>query len=230
MKILLINLSGYTIVSVGLRTISSCLKASGHQVTMLFIPFHRGGHEEFQFTANKVNKFSESITDFASKGGFDLIGLSLTTNFFLPAAAISDTIKKSNPMVPIIWGGPHPTVFPEMCLKHADMVCLGEGEEAIVELAANIESGKSNHNIKNIWLKDGDNIIKNDIRNLIENIDKLPFQDFNISTHYIVNNGSIVKMTDELLYKYMPRWRTGGSFGYLTMITRGCPFRLHLLL
>jgi radical SAM superfamily enzyme YgiQ (UPF0313 family) len=224
MKILLVHLSGYTIVSVGLRTISACLKGRGHQVTILFIPFHKGGYEKFQFKEEEVNKLAKNITDFVAKGSFDLVGFSLTTNFFTPAAIISDAIKKENPKLPIIWGGVHPTVLPEMCLKHADMVCLGEGEEAMLELVENMESGKAYFNTKNICLKNGSNIIKNDVRNFIEDLNTLPFQDFDINTHYIMKNKDIFKMTEELLYEYMPRWRTGASFGYLTMITRGCPY------
>jgi len=223
-RILLIHLTGYTIVSIGLRTISACLKARGHQVSLLFIPFHKGGYEKFQFTEEKVNKLTKNITDFITKESFDLVGFSLTTNFFIPAAIISDAIKKENPKLPIIWGGVHPTIFPEMCLKHADMVCLGEGEEAMLELVENMESGKPCFSTQNIWFKNGNAIIKNDIRNLIEDLDTLPFQDFDINTHYILKNKNIFKMTEELLYEYMPQWRIGASFGYLTMITRGCPY------
>jgi len=224
MKILLIHLSGYTIVSIGLRTISACLKARGHQVSLLFIPFHKGGYEKFKFTEGKINRLANNITDFVVKGSFDLIGFSLTTNFFIPAAILSDAIKKENTKLPIIWGGVHPTVFPEMCLEHADMVCLGEGEEAMLELVENMELGKPCFNTQNIWFRNGGDIIKNDIRNLIEDLNTLPSQDFDISTHYIIKNKSISKMTEELLYEYMPHWRIGSSSGYLTMITRGCPY------
>jgi len=145
MKILLIHLGGYTIVSIGLRTISACLKVRGHQVNLLFIPFHKGLFEKFQFNEQKINRLSKDtkdITDFILKESFDLIGFSLTTDFFTPAAIISEAIKKENPKLPIIWGGVHPTIFPEMCLKYADMVCLGEGEEA---MPANLQSPRRQH-------------------------------------------------------------------------------------
>ena len=224
MKILLVHLSGYTIVSIGLRTISACLKARGHQVSVLFIPFHKGLFEKFQFNGEKVNSLAKDITDFILKEFFDLIGFSLTTNFFIPAVIITEAIRKENPDLPVIWGGVHPTVFPETCLKYVDMVCLGEGEEAMLELVEKIESGKSYFDIRNIWFRKGNDIIKNDIRNLIEDLNVLPFQDFDINTHYIVRDGHIVKMTEDLLYEYMPKWRTETSNGYLAMITRGCPY------
>ena len=34
----------------------------------------------------------------------------------------------------LLWGGIHPTIRAEESLDHADMVCIGEGEETIVEL------------------------------------------------------------------------------------------------
>lgn len=224
MKILLVHLCGYTIVSFGLRILSACLKERRHQVTLLFIPFHKDAYKEFKFDEKNVNSLAKKTTDFIQDQSFDLIGFSLTTSFFNPAVVITDAIKKENPNLPIIWGGVHPTIFPEECLNHADMVCLGEGEEAMLELVENLESGKPSFNIKNIWFKNGKDIIKNDVRNLIEDLDTLPFQDFDINTHYIAKNNDIVKMTNELLYEYMPQWRTGASVGYVTMITRGCPY------
>ena len=104
------------------------------------------------------------------------------------------------------------------------MVCLGEGEEAMLELVENMESGKSYFNTRNIWFRKGSDIVKNDPRNLIEDLDTLPFQDFDINTHYIVKNSHIVKMTEDLLYDYMPIWRPETSVGYFAMVTRGCPY------
>ncbi|MBF0473301.1 MAG: cobalamin B12-binding domain-containing protein [Nitrospirae bacterium] len=47
-------------------------------------------------------------------------------------------VRNINPNIPLVWGGLHPTVLPEETLstsKYADIVCIGEGEITIVELA-----------------------------------------------------------------------------------------------
>lgn len=36
-----------------------------------------------------------------------------------------------SPKTPIIWGGIHPTIRPDECFEYADMVCVGDGEDAL---------------------------------------------------------------------------------------------------
>ncbi len=55
--------------------------------------------------------------------------------------------------VPIIWGGAGPTLEPDWCLEHADMVCIGEGEELIVELANRLDAGADYADIPGLWLQ-----------------------------------------------------------------------------
>lgn len=45
--------------------------------------------------------------------------------------------------IPIVWGGPHPTLLPEQTLESgwADVVCVGEGDETIFKLACVLEKG-----------------------------------------------------------------------------------------
>lgn len=51
---------------------------------------------------------------------------------------LTEELKKMK--IPIIWGGVHPIIAPEECLKHVDMVCAGEGECAIIELTTKMEN------------------------------------------------------------------------------------------
>jgi anaerobic magnesium-protoporphyrin IX monomethyl ester cyclase len=80
--------------------------------------------------------------------------------------------------IPIIFGGPYVTFHPELIEESGvDIVGLGEGEESVVELAKCIEKGKLDYSIKGLWFKKGKKIIKNKLRNLILNLDRLPFPD-----------------------------------------------------
>jgi radical SAM superfamily enzyme YgiQ (UPF0313 family) len=47
----------------------------------------------------------------------------------------SKEIKKMNK--PVVWGGKHPTILPEITLKDdfIDIICMGEGEETIISIA-----------------------------------------------------------------------------------------------
>ena len=64
-----------------------------------------------------------------------VIGLRVLTGPGIPRALlISEIGKKLN--IPIIWGGPHPTILPEQTLENEniDAVCIGEGENTLQDL------------------------------------------------------------------------------------------------
>ncbi|MDD5086260.1 MAG: radical SAM protein, partial [Candidatus Nanoarchaeia archaeon] len=82
---------------------------------------------------------------------------------------------KSICKVPIIFGGIHVTSCPEEVIKNdfVDYAVLGEGEQAVVDLVENPKKTS----IKNTWVKKNGKIIKNPLRNLLANLDELPFPD-----------------------------------------------------
>ena len=204
MKIILI--SPYAdIHSLGIRILSACLKREKYDVQLIFLP--RKFTERYE--ENTLNNIVE-----ISKGA-DLIGISLMTNFFDNAVQLTQKLKHLN--IPILWGGIHPTIRPLECLDYADMVCVGEGEEATVELARKMEKGQDYRNVQGMWFKDGNNIIKNKIRPLIQDLDSIPFQDYDYETHYVLDDKGINRMNKDLLKKYLDE-------DYLTIATRGCPF------
>ena len=67
----------------------------------------------------------------------DLICFSVMTMQISQALELSALAKKINPRCQIIWGGAHPTFFPEQTVKHEliDAVVIGDGEYAILDLA-----------------------------------------------------------------------------------------------
>ena len=205
MKIVL--LSPYPdILAFGVRILSACLKRAGHNVKLVFLPRNFLKRYEEQ-TLNDVVDITKDA---------DLIGISVMTNFFDNVIQITQAIK-AHSNAPVVWGGIHVTVRPEECLNYADMVCVGEGEETLLELATSMERGEGLRSIKGIWFKDNGEIVKNELRPLIQNLDSLPFPDFDYDTHFILSDGKVQRMNEELLKVYL----TGI---YLTMPTRGCPF------
>lgn len=132
----------------------------------------------------------------------DLLCFSVITDNYLWACEWAKEIKKYI-SVPIIFGGIHPTSTPDIVIKHQciDFVCVGEGEETIVELAQAIKNGVKNYSIKNLLFKDNGDIISNEVRPLIEDLDKLPLPD---KDFYYQK------------YKFMFK-------GYTIITSRGCP-------
>lgn len=206
MKIVLI--SPYTdIQTFGVRTLSACLKKEGHETRLLFLPSH--------FAKRYEGAALNQLTEFCNGAG--LIGISLMTNFFDNVVQITQRLKRDLPDIPVLWGGVHPTIRPEECLDYTDMICVGEGEEMMPELARRIKNGQDYTGIKGLWFKKGNNVIKNGASSLIQNLDVIPFPDYDYTTHYILYGNHVVQMNEMLMKKY-----TSGL--YMTMPTRGCPF------
>lgn len=102
-----------------------------------------------------------------------------------------------------IFGGPHPTFFPDYINEEGvDIICRGEGEEAFGELVERIQAGRDYNDVKNLWIKHYNNVIKNECRPLKENLDELPFPDRSLFSEIPESLGNIEKV----------------------MTSRGCPF------
>lgn len=78
--------------------------------------------------------------------------------------------------LPIVAGGPHATVAPEetIAIRGLKFLCVGEGEYAMLELARALDEKQGLTRIRNLWIKQGNTVVRNDVRNLIEDLDSLP--------------------------------------------------------
>ena len=69
---------------------------------------------------------------------------------------------KNKYKIPVLAGGVFPTFAPEICIKYdlIDMVCVGEGENALIDICKKIENEKDYSEVTNLWIKQEDNTIK----------------------------------------------------------------------
>ncbi|MBM3250102.1 MAG: B12-binding domain-containing radical SAM protein [Candidatus Omnitrophica bacterium] len=158
----------------GVEYLSAVLKRAGHTTGLAYevgldgtFYFPRGGKRDHSGILKKIKSFKP-----------DMVLFSTTTNFFPWVKEVAGAIKEHY-SVPVIVGGIHPTVCPERTISEPaiDMICLGEGEEALVELADKMERKRDFYDTKNFWFKTEDAVIKNDLRPLIQDLDALPFPD-----------------------------------------------------
>lgn len=121
--------------------------------------------------------------------------------------------------LPSIWGGIYPTINPDECIEHADIICRGEGEYAVLELITKLKNGESIDNIPNLWVKTNGHIKKNEPRSLISNLDDLPFPDIDTINHYCLDHRE--KRVKKIADRNPMKSYLGDVFSIHT--TRGCP-------
>jgi len=200
MKILLVNPSQSGVYGkmnppdyppMGLAYIGAVLEKAGHGVRIIDI------------SADKIsNNYFAGIL-----GDYDLVGLTATTPTFRSAELLCRLVKENSSAITIL-GGIHATIAPEECAKSGfiDYVVRGEGEETIAELVTALEKNKEVKKIKGLSFKNKGKVIHTPNRELIKNLDEIPFPARHLFNHQ--------KYTypDSLLNPVMP-----------IMTSRGCP-------
>ncbi len=169
-------------ISVGLLCITTYLDSKGVKVKMI--------------DGVRQKNYLELIKKEAKN--FDIIGLSVMTMQVSNALEISDVVRKTNQNAKIVWGGSHPTFFPKETAEHklVDLVCYGEGEETLLELA----QGKSLKEIKGITYKKSGEIKFTPKRDLID-----------------------PKKTPSLNWKLVPKEILNNLYLVPSITSRGCP-------
>lgn len=151
--------------------------------------------------------------------GSDLVGLSLFSCYHAHAVTLTQAIKRELGTIPVIWGGVHPTFLPELSLKSADYICIGEGEEAFLEFVEFLAKG-SNEPVDNIWSMKGNEIAKTPIRMPNNNLDDYPVFDYDHNGFYHIRSGKLQHLGEDpsSLKEYY-----GKVFFMIT--SRGCIFQ-----
>lgn len=75
----------------------------------------------------------------------DVVGMSvLTAPQIVDFIRHSRFIKENFPKIKVVWGGNHPTLLPEICLKqdYIDHVCVGQGEVVFPRMVMDLAGGK----------------------------------------------------------------------------------------
>ena len=137
----------------------------------------------------------------------DVIGFSCFSDDWPFVLFLIRHVYDTHLKIPIIVGGVHPTVAPEQVIKHPEVtaVCIGEGEEPIVELLDSLDKGRMDTSIPNFWFKN--KRIANEPRPALEYTSDTPFCDWD---HY--DDLHFIYPFDGKLYR-----RGSVSLG------RGCP-------
>jgi radical SAM superfamily enzyme YgiQ (UPF0313 family) len=189
--------------SLGVGYLMSMLKQNGHEVDLIFDP----GIDDNLFLKAPwlrwVNRHGE-LLERAKAFKPDLVAVSILTNIY-PFVRQWCRRLKEELGVPIIAGNSHVQALPDYVLSNPDidMVCTGEGEVALLELANRMERGEDYSTVPGLWVKDANGTIqRNPLGPLVNDLDQFPFPE------------------KDLWYEY------GCFHDNLEIFTgRGCPFR-----
>ena len=168
---------------------------------------------EHGFAARILDTRVESYEDLDLQDVF-CVGISSMSGLQLQhSLEVARAIRYADPSLPLIWGGVHPSFFPEQTArsKCVDVVVRGEGEDSLLEVVRAIESGGSLERacpelvegIKGITYSMGGRTVSNSDREFMD-LDRLPLPAYDLLT--------LDKYADLL-----------DSFSYES--SRGCPFR-----
>jgi len=128
----------------------------------------------------------------------------------------------------VIWGGVHPTIRPEESIQYADIICIGDGEETMVELAGAIAERRDYSRIDNLWCRTDEIITRNPLRLLHRNLDSYPSPDYSLDDHHLMVNDTVEPMSPALLESALKHGTVSEylkKIGYQTMTGRGCPHK-----
>ncbi len=185
-----------TLVPINLSVLAPSLKEKGFQVDLFDTTYYKW--EDINFEQKKVELLQIKPFSYEEKGVHyketdmyedlvkkvnefrpDLIGITMVEDTYGLGMSLLNAIKDYD--APVIAGGVFTTFSPEEVIsnENVDMVCMGEGEEALVELCEKIYKNEDYLNTKNLWVKKNGAIIKNPMRQLTD-LDKTPFIDYDI--------------------------------------------------
>ena len=104
------------------------------------------------------------------------VGITTMTGSQIKYALEAARVVKEQSNVPVVFGGIHPSLLPAQTLEnpYVDVVIVGEGEYAFIELLQALRERRNLATVKGIWYKKGGAIYSTPRRELIRNLDELP--------------------------------------------------------
>jgi len=141
-----------------------------------------------------------------------LVGITAMTGGQIHYAIEAAKVIRLNSNVPIVWGGTHSTVLPEEAInsEYVDIVCIGEGDYTLKEIADNLASKKSLHNIKGIIYSNGNKKVKTEGKPLADMNKLLPIPWHLINVEDYIHPDMYIRESSRALD--------------IGQTSRGCPF------
>ena len=175
----------------GVGQIDVCLRRAGHQSELLYLRRHL-----------ERDEFLERLT----KADPDVVFFPINTHQWVDVPRYAGWVKEATDRL-CVFGGIHGILDPEEVMRQpfVDVLCVGEGEDAMLEWCGAVEAGRDPSGIANLWRKlPGGGVERNPLRLLIQDLDALPIDGREMWDHEAILRDSL--------------WEVGIMGG------RGCPY------
>lgn len=183
----------------GLLSMAAYLERRGHRVRVL------------DCLGPRAPKTPEEAAARALEDAPELVGISATTSAFPDGHAIALALKARRPDIRIVFGGVHISALGGRLLSDypaIDLLCLGEGEETLAELA----DGRELSAITGLVRRDGEAVHTNPPRQHLPDLDALPFPAY--------------EKLDGFPHEYhLPLFSYIEAPGATMTTSRGCPYQ-----
>jgi anaerobic magnesium-protoporphyrin IX monomethyl ester cyclase len=176
----------------GLMSISAVLKQYGYtDVHLAYFTSHR---ELAEWPEQLARLKPQVIGFYVASGQADQV------------AALINAVPRDGTFT--IAGGPYPTCYPRFLeqVERLDAVGIGEGEYTMLELVQALEAGRDPGSVAGLRLRRDGAIIETPPRPFIENLDELPYEDWDLfDTQHSIDRYGLAQIR--------------------VMASRGCPYK-----
>jgi anaerobic magnesium-protoporphyrin IX monomethyl ester cyclase len=128
--------------------------------------------------ANPVARLLECLDE-----GAVCLGVTVLTGAPIrDALRVSQAVKAARPNLPIVWGGWHPSLFPEQCLTEpsVDAVVIGQGEVTFAELVDRYAAGQTAVGVDGTAWRTDAGVAQVGLPRLFQDVDALPPLDYGL--------------------------------------------------
>jgi radical SAM superfamily enzyme YgiQ (UPF0313 family) len=149
----------------GLALLGALLEQAGHRVTA------------YDYDRRSVTDMLADLERVVREDKPQLVGISCLSVNRGPGEIAARKMRALGPDVPIVFGGPFPTLEPELTLRRtpADFVCIGDGDETLLDLVDALETGRSIATVPGLAHRVEGQIRRTEERPRFTALDTLPF-------------------------------------------------------
>lgn len=167
-----------------IMVLATILRSAGFQVKII--------DGKYQKIDDAVRSILNEIDETLIFVGFSVMTVQLPWAYY-----VSQAIRSEYSSVSIVWGGVHPTLFPEQTVEDpaVDVVVINYAAATIAPLASALSEGLDLSSIAGICYKDNAKILRTPQNQKMDDFNNIPFIDFSLIDHerYSRNNNIAIE-------------------------------------